>query len=938
MLAGVRAARPQGSPDGSWAEVPPLPRIGHTLLADVAHDRLLLVMGSSGSRWGSPAVFARPLDGPGPWERLETAGGPGPRVYASVVLDSLNNRIVLFGGRPAADLGQDQNDLWELPLDPPYAWQTLTATGTPPAPTARAPAMLDAQGRRMLVTGGSSSSSDVWALSLDGPPVWSRLAAPTPIPLGWASTAVLDPIRRRVILFGGGSGCCGASNRLWAFSLDPPLGWTLLFPPGALPPRRTDHTAVYDPLHDAMIVFGGIDSTSNLLSDAWSLDLGSLSWSLLPLAGSPAARSQHAAVVDASRGRMLVYGGAVRPLYAPYASVWAELDAVGLDAGSSWTVVDDAALPPPVWHGHQSVYDPVRDRMLAFGGFGRTSPLFAQLSLSPPFRWSDMPNAGGSAPPSRGESGVVYDPARDRVIVFGGQDASWPNLKLFNDLWEYRLGPGLWTGMLVLGVRPASRHGAVMIYDPIRDRLVLFGGRDSTDTRNDVWVLPLAPGPYVQWTQIAPVGAPPSPRTLAIGAYDPIRDRLVVIGGQTSTGYPFDDSWALNLSGTPQWTLLQPTGVPPNLGYTSGVFDPIRDRIVVPTRNPTGTGSLTAALEFGPPVTWTTLAPADPPENIDDASTSVLDEQHDRVLIFGGENDASRATWSLEFRSPLPPGIRGQGDLVWTRGTLNDVVFVVSNPHSFLQNVDWRLDGARSWPGMPALGSTAVGPTDSVAIHVGIPVPDSAADGLNEMMFRATLRTTAQVVNYQFHLHDVTTAALVSLVSADARESGARLVWSGENMKGVEVWIERSGIERVWRVIGQRFFDATGRLEFVDSLLAGGNRYGYRLRRTGISGGDTFGEGWIDVPDRMRFSLEGSRPNPAVGEIAAAFSVGTREPVRIELVDISGRRVRRRDIPSPDPGAHLAVLSGASRLPAGVYFIRLTQGPLRATRRVVLLR
>jgi hypothetical protein len=49
-------------------------------------------------------------------------------------------------------------------------------------------------------------------------------------------------------------------------------------------------------------------------------------------------------------------------------------------------------------------------------------------------------------------------------------------------------------------------HG--MVYDPVRSRMLVIGGHP--ELLNDVWALPLSGPPA--WQEVFPGGAPPSPR------------------------------------------------------------------------------------------------------------------------------------------------------------------------------------------------------------------------------------------------------------------------------------------------------------------------------------------------------------------------------------------------------------------------------------------
>ena len=48
------------------------------------------------------------------------------------------------------------------------------------------------------------------------------------------------------------------------------------------------------------------------------------------------------------------------------------------------------------------------------------------------------------------------------------------------------------------------------IYDPVRDRMVVFGGYDGNGNRNDVWALSLSGSPA--WSELTPAGSLPSAR------------------------------------------------------------------------------------------------------------------------------------------------------------------------------------------------------------------------------------------------------------------------------------------------------------------------------------------------------------------------------------------------------------------------------------------
>ena len=131
-------------------------------------------------------------------------------------------------------------------------------------------------------------------------------------------------------------------------------------------------------------------------------------------------------------------------------------------------------------------------------------------------------------PSARYQHTAFYDPVRDRMVVFGGYGGSYRN-----DVWALSLaGSPAWSALAPAGSPPSARYLHTAIYDPVRDRMVVFGGNDGSGRRNDVWALSLAGSPA--WSSLAPAGTPPSARVAHTAIYDPVRDRMVVFGGHHS--------------------------------------------------------------------------------------------------------------------------------------------------------------------------------------------------------------------------------------------------------------------------------------------------------------------------------------------------------------------------------------------------------------------
>jgi hypothetical protein len=119
--------------------------------------------------------------------------------------------------------------------------------------------------------------------------------------------------------------------------------------------------------------------------------------------------------------------------------------------------------------------------------------------------------------------------------------------------------------------------------------------------------------------------------------------------------------------------------------------------------------------------------------------------------------------------------------------------------------------------------------------------------------------------------------------------------------------------------------------------------YGYNPERTGCLECEPYAVTGLPRPAvaRERLRLEAPRPNPAGGAVALRFTLPARAPVRLEVLDVSGRRVRELRRGELDAGAYDAAWDGRDaagrRVPAGVYFVRLAvAGASPQVRRVAL--
>lgn len=339
---------------------------------------------------------------------------------------------------------------------------------------------------------------------------------------------------------GGGGGGGGGS-----------YAWQQLTPGGTIPAGRSSHAVVTDPVGMRMIATLGSTGSSSVLGDnvALSLANGSEAWSTLP--AGPTARWGHSAVYDTVRNRLLLFGGNVNGFQTGN-DVWQLTLTPGAEA---WTQLSPAGPTAPVRVAHGAVYDPINDRMIVYGGgdgtnFNPSASVRADVwalsfSGSAAGTWAQLTPTG--APPAGRLAPVfVYDSNDQRIVMFGGDTPSGG----LGDVWELDLsmGPGneAWTQLTPAGTAPAARRYAAGAYDPVRDTMVMFGGENGFDF-GDVWELSLAKGSET-WTSISPSGTGPAPRDSHTATYDAVNRRIIFYAGFTMfPSTPFTDAWALKL-------------------------------------------------------------------------------------------------------------------------------------------------------------------------------------------------------------------------------------------------------------------------------------------------------------------------------------------------------------------------------------------------------
>jgi Kelch motif protein len=266
---------------------------------------------------------------------------------------------------------------------------------------------------------------------------------------------------------------------------------------------------------------------------------------------------------------------------------------VGADCGGGMSVADYPSPPgsryhvvrggPPPGVPVAGVFDPSGERVLYFisswDGSGFADLTTWAVTLGDTARWEPIEAPGG--PAFRGGSSVIFDTRRDRVVMFGGRTGGSQDL---DEVWTLSMRDRRWQRLDPTGPRPPARSTHAAVYDPHRDRMLVFGGAagPSGVLFSDLWELSL--GPHPRWSRLEPDGDGPSARYAHAAIYDAAGRRLLIYGGiETPPHYQLPgDLWEVTLQGRIRWRAVKPRsdlGLPN--AWMGAAYDPLLERMLL---------------------------------------------------------------------------------------------------------------------------------------------------------------------------------------------------------------------------------------------------------------------------------------------------------------------------------------------------------------------
>jgi len=453
------------------------------------HRRMVVLFG--GNAYGAMVSDTWEWDGSN-WRSIATlpSSTPSPRSGHAMAYDTVRRRVLLYGGTTMGD------DMWDWDGS---TWRPILVPVTGPGHLYSHKLVSDELRHKVVLYGG-----DYQCLACPGRDTtwewdgfqWTMVMSASPPQGRMGHGMAFDRLRGEIVLVEGGRPTGGT----WEWN-----GTRWVERNSGGPSAANECGLAYDFAGQGLLLFGGGGNLWTNFNDTWRWN-GS-QWTLLAPANVPQGRIAPGMASDRLRQRVVMFGGIIdtRPGWMPLADTW-EWD------GSNWLVMSPSGPVPSPRSGHVMAFDTVRARTVLFGGVGASGSQLTDTWEWGGQSWSNPSTSGPPYPPS----GMAYDEARGLSVMLSS-----------GTTWEW--SGNFWTMNRVTGPTPLSPYiMSGMTYDAARQRVVLYGGADNQGNSIGIGVWEFDGN---SWVPRLP-GVLPSVEYDHTLAFDYSTDKVVLFGGR----------------------------------------------------------------------------------------------------------------------------------------------------------------------------------------------------------------------------------------------------------------------------------------------------------------------------------------------------------------------------------------------------------------------
>ncbi len=511
---------------GLWAQSEDMPqiRVGHAMAYDTLRQTSVIYGGIADGDPGSIDVLER-SSASNTWVSRPSDIHPAPQFGNAMAYDAARSLTVLIGRNATTISVAEWNGFTGT-------WELQGFAGDVPNVRTN-PAVVYDDNRQLIVLMGGEGNRNVW--EYDGS-VWVQRADINPGGRDEHAGAY-DPVNHRVLLSGGILNSATPQRDLLAFD-GITNTWSTVWSRSAMGPRSRFGMA-YDEAGQRIVAYGGqivnrIGLSSKFGGGTFIFENDTWTYAA-QVTGEPGTRWLMPLVYDSTRQKMMMYGGAFgQGSQTATDQLW-ELDLGTLE----WT--DRGAQLPGQRFAHAGAYDRVRQNLVIHGGINASGNRIGDTWIYDPSAnsWSTLPQ-GAVTPGLRNSAGMAFDEHRGVIVLFGGHVGA--NSAYDNTTWEWN--GAQWTDVTPASGNPPARFRPILVYDPNRQTVLMYGGMTNLNSTNSIIFAGRAYNDLWEWngstwnriTQDTSIGS--VARTESNAVYDVARSRLVHFGGESVRGYP----------------------------------------------------------------------------------------------------------------------------------------------------------------------------------------------------------------------------------------------------------------------------------------------------------------------------------------------------------------------------------------------------------------
>jgi len=210
-------------------------------------------------------------------------------------------------------------------------------------------------------------------------------------------------------------------------------------------------------------------------------------------------------------------------------------------------------------------------------------------------------------------------------------------------------------------------------------------------------------------------------------------------------------------------------------------------------------------------------------------------------------------------------------------------------------------------------------------------------------VFDMKIQTSARILRVATHgrgmferLLDAPVATQLALVGAEIVGGHPKMTWFSADGAGETMRLYRRAVPGELVPAGELTADGSGMIVYEDLDAIAGRSYEYAIGITQNGVERMLGNVWVDVPETAEFALRAINDTQGGNVVRFVVKVPSAASARLELVDITGRRMAERDLGVLGAGEHTVQLNASVR--PGVYWGRLSNAGKMVTAKVAVVR